>query len=501
MGGSARIRYPERMRRRDPTHFDLVHRRDLTFALLDTTKAWRERAVHEFVLRDVDHVYASTAYQIRLPLELVRDYAPDVSRGDLVRLLLPFTVRPNHLLFNVDFTGAKGQSTALLLRTDIAELQAQYIAHVHGRPLADEPVGGALWKGVSAYTTFAWWEHLGRSKPSLLQRLRQGFEESWRTQALVEYLNADLGLDIDADHVIGWLRRVEETRATLVEALGEGEDPDSATECILLAIPFMEFKPERIGDIDLLLDEFCESVMAMNPRTRQVIAEYGRRWEVILETVVPVGQACTIKLSEQRPWVGTSSSILKTAARLVGTNRRIPMLYRALRVMEQAVVVGDARTAHVEIRAADHSVVIDRPRVRIVDLPLISNVTGGQIDFAIADEIRVTPDAIAVYTSDDDRPYFAQILVRARIRWVHRLLVLVLFGLTAAAGCVALGLPEGPDLVGSLALLTFPPTLAGAVVLGREATSLAERLLRPWRISLLGAIGGLWIVTLIRLLT
>lgn len=46
---------------------DLANQRDLTFALLDDTKAWRERAIYEIVLRDSDHVDVSTAYQLHLP--------------------------------------------------------------------------------------------------------------------------------------------------------------------------------------------------------------------------------------------------------------------------------------------------------------------------------------------------------------------------------------------------------------------------------------------------
>lgn len=60
--------------------------------------------------------------------------------------------------------------------------------------------------------------------------------------------------------------------------------------------------------------------------------------------------------------------------------------------------------------------------------------------------------------------------------------------------------PDKGDLVESLALLTFPLTLAGVVILSRDATPLAERLLRRWRLGLTGAIGVLWLLTLGRLL-
>ena len=71
------------MRSPEPRYIDLLNRTDLTFALLDSTRDWRQRAVHEIVLRDSDHVHACTAYQIRLPLEIIRDYEPGANEGDL----------------------------------------------------------------------------------------------------------------------------------------------------------------------------------------------------------------------------------------------------------------------------------------------------------------------------------------------------------------------------------------------------------------------------------
>ena len=42
--------------RREPALIDLSEEWSLTFELLDDTQAWRERAVHEILLRDSDHV-------------------------------------------------------------------------------------------------------------------------------------------------------------------------------------------------------------------------------------------------------------------------------------------------------------------------------------------------------------------------------------------------------------------------------------------------------------
>ena len=448
---------------------DLSNEPRLTFALLDNTRAWRERAVHEFVLRDSDHVEASLACQVRLPLEHVRRFRPGAKRGDSVRLTLPFTIRPKQLLLNVDFVGADGNPVTLLTRQEIAELQAQYLAHVDGRSVNSQPLGGDLWVGISAMTTFEWCRQLDAAAPRRWQRQHREPDASTRVRALAAYLNSDLELGVRESEVANWCQQIEPARQALVNALGEGEDPASASECVLLAIPFMSNRPTDASYIDLLVHEFCASVDQMNGAARIALAEYGRRWEIFLDTVVPAGQACTLKVLEQRPWIDTPSA-----------------------TMTQAVVFGDARSTHIEIRSADHGVVIERPSV--------ADILEERRDLAVCDAIRETADAVAIYASDPARPYFARISVRARVRSAHRSVIMGVLTLIGAAFAVALVLPEDENLVESLALLTFPLTLAGVVVLSREPTPLAERLLQRWRIGLAGAIAALWALTLVRLL-
>ena len=168
---------------------DLTDDWALTFALLDDTRSWRERAVHELVLRDSDHVDTTSTYQIRIPLELVRRFEPSAEVGDNLHLLLPFMVRTKELLLNVDFRGPSNNPATLLLRREAAEVQAQYLAHVDGHPLEEQPLGGALWVGVSAYTTSAWREALAMTKPFYVRHLRPPYRRSWQRKAIAHYLN------------------------------------------------------------------------------------------------------------------------------------------------------------------------------------------------------------------------------------------------------------------------------------------------------------------------
>lgn len=473
---------------------DLTDHRDLTFALLDDPKTWRERAVHEIVLRDSDHVNVSTAFQVRLPVDLIRHYAPSVKPGDSVRLLVPFTIRPKQLLLNVNFSAVKGESCALLPRANGSELQAEYLEHLDGESSRDELLLRNLWEGVSGYTVWAWRAIQADTKPRVWRRLLPGFYDLWRIRALAAYLNADLELEIEAADIERWLSQIESARRRLVQALREGEDSESSSECILLAIPFMPVRPNTLQDIETLVEEFCVSVEHMNDVALRALSEYGRRWEAILETVLPVGQACSIKLSEQRPWIGVPPAISAAATPSLTVWRR---LARRLRIeafwpdLDQMLAMGEARTTHVEVRAADHGVVLDRPRITdLVDYRKTLDLI----------EARETQDAIAIYATGSDERRFARVQVRARVRRGHRILVGWLLALMFAAGVVAIRLPNDEQIVESLALLTFPLTLAGAVVLWRETTSLAERLLRPWRLALVIGISWIWAIALIMLL-
>ena len=448
-------------------HFDLSAEREATFALLDDTRAWKERAVHEFVLRDSDHVSVSSSYQVRLPIELVQRFEPSARAGDLVRLALPFGVRPKQLLLDVDFQGFAGNAISLLLRDEASLLQAAYLERLLSDAAMEARGLDALWIGVSAYTPSAWREH--QARVDVPRRDARRDSGTHRVRALVAYMTADLEFAIDETRVRRWLAELEPARLLLTEALAEGEDAESSSECMLLAIPFMPSRPDDLATIDELVCAFAKAVQVMPVPAREVLAEYGRRWEAIVDTKLPAGHPCSVKLLEQRPWVDAPSA-----------------------VMTQEIAFSDATTTHVEIRAADLGVVIGDPE--------ITSLAGDRAGYGVGDAIRETGDAIAIYASDPDRPYLARISVRARVRLGQRLLIWWLLLLIGMAAGVALALPEAADLVDSLALLTFPLTLAGAVVLSRESSPLAERLLRRWRVALVVAIGALWIITLGRLL-
>lgn len=352
LGGASRHRAPVAQAGLDehldegvgPSCFDQSEELSITYELLDDARAWRERAVHEILLRDGDHFDASAAYQIRLPLELIRRYEPTVKPGDRVRLLLPIAARPKRPLLNFEIAGAEGSSASLVLKRDAAVVQACYMTHVERQPLGEQPLREALRVGVSDYTAGAWREKSVNVEAPSRRLRRSNTGDAQRAIALATYINADLELGIDARHVTRWLRQMEDARLALVDALGEGEDPLSSSECILLAMPYMPLQPSGIADIDILVTEFCAAV----------------------DTTVPVGRPCTIKISEQRPWLDSPSSCVQLQ-----------------------IAFGDAVSTHVEIRAADHGVVLEQLRV--------DDLEGKPVDVNVAEDAREAADALAMY--------------------------------------------------------------------------------------------------------
>ncbi len=450
---------------------DLRGARSLTFALLDDTRYWRERLVCELALGDSDHVRCRSAYQLRLPLDLVRNVDPSVRPGDLVRLVLPLAMRPKRLLLGVDFEGPDGAPCVLLLREDGSSLETEYLAYLSGVTVATDThrdpevrsVIETVWFGLCSYTHDLWRSH----EPNWWRR-KFTRKSAQRVNALTSYLSAALGWQPTKVQIEAWLSALKPAAALLVKALDEPANDDSPSECVLLAIPHMTLLPGGPEEVDELVREFVASVAAMDQRARRALAEYGRRWVVFLDVVLPVDQVSKVALSEQLPWVGSPSARL-----------------------DQEIVFGDARTTHLEVRAVDNAVLLRYPVV--VDLH-------GKSVRAI-NSLRETADAIAIYSSFEERPLFARVRVQAKVRLAHRLLPWVLLGMNVLAGLAVRDLPEatGGSFEDALALLTLPLTFASALVLSRESTPLADRLLQRSRYVLGASVLILWCMTISRL--
>lgn len=439
---------------------------------MEEANEWRQRSVTEIVLRERDYVDLTTAYQICLPLELIRKYASKARIGDTIRLRLPFSVRPKQLLLDTDFTGYRNNSTSLLLRDEIATIQAEQLLKKNELPLDNDSLIYITLVGVSRYMVPGWRQYnspRGFLKwPIALYRRTKFGKKKHMSKAIAKYLDDELNdVKVEPNHVNDWLELLKPAASKLIEALGEGEHTDSSADCVLLAIPFMEKSPTGLKAIDEVVETYSRFVNSLDQESLRLLANYGRRWQAIVETVVPIGVPCTIRMSERRPWPGS-------------------IRHR----MVQEIQFGNAKSTHIEIRVASDAVMISKPRV--LDF---ANKTVGYFD-----ELRDTPHAAAIYTSDPRCPDFARVRVNARASYIYQLLVFGLFyPLVTFAIIAAVSLPGSSHFVNSLTLLVLPITLVGAFVISREPTSLAERLLLPLRFLMASSVVALWTIAIVRL--
>ena len=159
----------------------LHNQQEITFRLLADPWRWRERVVEKLTIEDADDVAVTSSYQIRLPQDLIQDWVPEAEPGSLVRVLLPLTTRYNDVLLDVDLVGPEGQHCALLLKHQLARLQANYMAwaarskHDANRPLED---ADELLYAISAYSPAIWnrfWvQSFGRRESVLCDYLSRG---------------------------------------------------------------------------------------------------------------------------------------------------------------------------------------------------------------------------------------------------------------------------------------------------------------------------------------
>lgn len=243
---------------------------------------------------------------------------------------------------------------------------------------------------------------------------------------------------------------------------------------MLWALPRLEPRPGSLDVVDDVVRRYAAAVEAAHRlgdgALLRVLAEYGRRWEVIVEAEVPQGRPSTVTLSEDRP-------------------QHLTLLSRCA----HDLALDDAPSYHVEVTATGGAVEI--ATARPVDR------RGERVALTAFDGQRMSPELCALYASDPERSEPAQLQLRLRpaaeARWPGWL-----FEAVAVAAAWAATRIDGrrSDVVAALALLVVPTTLAAAVLAVRAQTPLAARVQRWPRRRLLAEVAGLWVVTLAKAL-
>jgi hypothetical protein len=297
--------------------------------------------------------------------------------------------------------------------------------------------------------------------------------------ALAKYLSEGLSLPrrpiaINAREVACWQEITQEASRLLPDALGEPPSDLSSSEDVLLALPKMEVPPRDHDAITALLTRYAEIVEQLAKADAvdvlRRIGDSGRRWTVLAEVTVPVGERFAVTLSEDRP--------LKLEHKKRSWQR---------------LALGDASSAHLEVRVNDTNVLLDG------SLPC-RDLLGEQVGPGLLEAVRLTDEAGSLYSSEPERPRYAEVEIQLRLTRDVRLIPLVVALLAVAATAITLLLPASTNLVPGLTVVAVPITVAAALLAVREQTALASRLQTMPRAVVVITTILLWAAVLLRLL-
>jgi hypothetical protein len=469
-----------RLRRRDGNRADVSETADLLVALLDDPLRWRERVIEELTLESSAYVRVVTSYLLDFPPDLLSPVV-DLRTYRSANMLVPLGTRAkSHLFLNLDITGPGGVPASRLSRKSVASLQAEYLRLLIETMKAPERVRRTVSRGMPEELLDA----MCVFTPDYYQRLLASVKGD-AGRALHTYLESGLGVGVSDDDVREWRKATKEVEIRLAPYAAWLPPTISAADEILLAIPHVEpipRSPRAIGDRVHL---FRDAVIAVTELEQpdgvllRTLSEYGRRYEVVVEVEVPLLEPSTIMVREERP-LGRGKR--KARAEPLRPGEWIRQHWRP----------SDAESAHLQVRSAD-------PNVEINTFELY-DLDGKEVGLGPIESVRVTDDALALYTANEEAPEFATVWIHLTVRR-HLDVIFVAFALLAlGSAAVAILIPRDDLFVERLAILTLPATLAGTLVLAREQSGLASVLQSAARRWLGISLTIPWCVVLVLLL-
>ncbi len=453
--------YPLSWRRREDVA-DLTTSSAFTLALLDDTWRWRQRIVEELEFGSSEHLTVTSNFQLEFPPDLIGPFVAG-SRARFAKVLLPLVTREKRPLLRFDVTGPGDTQGHLIRRASIAAIAGEYL----GRLAASSPARDAVTPGLPARLL----EAICVTTPTIFKEFTANHSDI--DNAIVAYLSDGLGIPIALDDARRWHEEQQDVADVLAHALREPSDPCSSSEWLLVALPRLDPRPRSTSEVSQLLHRYRRAVLAARAAGDQpllvTLAEYGRRYELILELEVPLNEPFSVKVSEQRPL---------NLQRGGWTRQRFGLR--------------DASSFHCEARTTDYA-------IEIADFE-VHDLQGGRVGIPPLEGARYTKEFLALSSSDPERP--ASMIVGLRLRPTRdaRLISALIALIAVVATVVAALVRIDEGFVDALNLLLVPTTFAVTIVLLREQSALAARLQRRWRLALGLAIAVLWLTTLIRLL-
>jgi hypothetical protein len=170
------------------------------------------------------------------------------------------------------------------------------------------------------------------------------------------------------------LKECESAAEVLTGVLDESPDPFSSSECVLLALPDMRHAPKTSETIAALVRRYARAIRlaeeAGDTAVLQALADYGRRWELIVEATVPLGRPWRIRVEEDRPLCWTKGK------------------------SQQVLALGDAQSVHFEVDVTDPTVALREGSYRLLDH------RGDDVSQWLVEDVRDTKETLSLYTSE-----------------------------------------------------------------------------------------------------
>ncbi len=430
---------------------DLRDRPEVTFALLSDA-SWKTRGVEEITVGSALSMTSRRSYQCADVGAALGSLRP---RARTATLLLPVTTLPKRPLLGFDVSVPDRQVAFLPPRAALAEIEAEFVLSLARQTgVVATPALRTLIVAVCGFTPGSW-TLLGTKRPL--------------TDRLAHFVTANTGWHLDRDLVATWIDAQRPARELLARALGLPPDNASSSENPALAMPFVR-TALGIGPHDVLglIEEYtafvrrCASAPESLPfAAHAVLAEYGRRWELMVECTVPLDGPFIVRVAERRP---------------LELSRRGHATFD--------VTVGDAVSNHTVVRVADESV---RIRTGSVEQRAVDDL---RLPDGYFDNVRETAEEVALYTASEAREY--RMFLRLRLATTQGLPTVVLVVALTLLSALLMVSEWRRLSAADLAVLVIPTTFAASLAVTRERTTLAAHLQRARRAWLVMSIAALW---------
>ncbi|MBB2903095.1 hypothetical protein FHR75_003937 [Kineococcus radiotolerans] len=456
------------MWRKRSEHVDLSADTALTTMLIARPLDWRVRIVEHIEVDTATSCHRRRSLQAAPLRTLLPESTMRAAAGAKTALvLLNVASVPRGALLDLDLVGPDDAAAFLLPRGEIARREGDYLetlAHDAGLPIDGRL--RALLDAMLSYTSTGW-------KLGTTQELSANAHG---------YLQDGFGKPLPEQTVSRWLGLDKQIAAVLSPFAESGPDL-SPTEHPLLALPFLFGAAEtpsdrQLDDVNQVLQNYLQLITtasrlegsrgATAHELLNALADYGRNYDMLVATTVPLDEPFMIKYSERRD---LSFSDWHNEA-------------------QQDLVISDALSNHVVLAVHDPNIRITHPRATTAgtDSPAFGAFT-----------TRRTSQIHAVYAHDRDRDYKITLHFRlAPLRRLQYVVYLVAALLLLLAIAVAF---EAPHELSDLALIVGPSALAASALLNREPSTLGSHLRRRSTtvlsialllLLLVGALSYLW---------